>query len=134
MVTFDPIFVEIIFARTLVSHTQKLGKLFGKDIGEAHAPERSNIVSFLEYFGEAKVEGDAMTSIPAKVLAIDKQAERHRIVVRIELGKYRGSFNTLEFGEKKPLMGSCRDGRLDLIYNRDPGLKEGESFLLWRIQ
>ena len=44
------------------------------------------------------------------------------------------SFNTLIFGENKPLMGFCRDGQLDLIYYRDPGLKEGQSFPLWTIQ
>jgi hypothetical protein len=75
-----------------------------------------------------------MTRIPAKVIAIGKEADRHRIIVRIVLRKYRGSFNTLKFGENKPLMGSCQDGRLDLIYHRDPGLKEGESFPLWTIQ
>jgi hypothetical protein len=31
-------------------------------------------------------------------------------------------------------MGSCHDGRLDLIYYQDPGLKEGESFPLWTVQ
>jgi hypothetical protein len=31
-------------------------------------------------------------------------------------------------------MGSCHDGRLDLIYYQDPGLKEGESFPLWMAQ
>ena len=75
-----------------------------------------------------------MTSIPAKILAVDNQADKHRVIVRILLRKYRGSFNTLKFGENKPLMGSCHDGRLDLIYYRDPGLKEGESFPLWTIQ
>jgi hypothetical protein len=29
------------------------------------------------------------------------------------------------FGENKPLLGACHDGRLDLVYRRDPGLKEG---------
>jgi hypothetical protein len=75
-----------------------------------------------------------MTSIPAKVLTIDKQEDKHRIIVRIVLPKYRGSFNTLKFGENKPLMGSCHEGRLELIYYRDPGLKEGEAFPLWTIQ
>ena len=75
-----------------------------------------------------------MTSIPAKVLTIDKQEDKNRIIVRIVLPKYRGSFNTLKFGENKPLMGSCHEGRLELIYYRDPGLKEGESFPLWTIQ
>jgi hypothetical protein len=74
-----------------------------------------------------------MTSIPAKILAVDKQADKHRVIVRI-LRKYRGSFNTLKFGENKPLMGFCHEGRLDLIYYRDPGLKEGQPFPLWTIQ
>ena len=79
-------------------------------------------------------ESAAMTSIPAKVLAVGKEASKHRITVRIVLRKYRGSFNTLKFGENKPLLGSCHDGQLDLIYCRDPGLKEGEAFPLWTIQ
>jgi hypothetical protein len=75
-----------------------------------------------------------MTSIPAKILAVDKQADKHRVIVRILLRKYRGSFGTLMFGENKPFIGSCHDGCLDLIYHRDPGLKEGQSFPLWTIQ
>jgi hypothetical protein len=75
-----------------------------------------------------------MTFIPAKIVAVDKEGDKHRIVVRIVLRKYRGSFNTLKFAENKPLMGYCHDGRLDLIYYRDPGLKEGQSFPLWTIQ
>ena len=75
-----------------------------------------------------------MTSIPAKVIAVGKEADKHRIIVRIVPRKYRGSFNTLKFGENKPLMGSFHEGRLDLIYCRDPGLKEGESFPLWTVQ
>ena len=75
-----------------------------------------------------------MTSIPAKILAVDNQADKHRVIVRILLRKYRGSFNTLKFGENTPFMGSCHDGQLDLIYYRDPGLKEGQPFPLWTIQ
>jgi hypothetical protein len=75
-----------------------------------------------------------MTFIPAKVVAVGKQADKHLIVVRIALRRYRGSFNTLKFGENKPLMGSCQNGRLDLIYHLDPGLIEGQSFPLWSIQ
>ena len=73
-----------------------------------------------------------MTPISAKILSVDKQGDQHH--VRIGLGKYRGSFNTLKFGENKPYIGSCRDGRLDLVYYRDPGLKEGQPFPLWTIQ
>ena len=42
--------------------------------------------------------------------------------------KYRGSFNTLAFGENKPFTGSCHNGQLDLFYYRDPGLKAGKPF------
>jgi hypothetical protein len=75
-----------------------------------------------------------MTFIPATVVAVGKEADKHQITVRIVLRKYRVSFNTLKFGENKLFMGSCHDGRLDLIYYQDPGLKEGESFPLWTVQ
>jgi hypothetical protein len=74
-----------------------------------------------------------MTQIPATILAVEKQPGKHRVLVRILLRKYKGSFNTLKFGEDKPLLGSCQHGRLDLIYYRDPGLKAGNSFPLWTI-
>jgi hypothetical protein len=47
-----------------------------------------------------------------------------------ELGistKYRGSFNTLAFGEIKPYSGSLKDDRLDLVYYRIPALTAGIS-------
>jgi hypothetical protein len=75
-----------------------------------------------------------ITFIPAKVLGIEKQPAKHRVIVRILLRKYKGSFNTLKFGENTPSMGSCHDGQLDLIYHHDPGLKEGQPFPLWTIQ
>jgi hypothetical protein len=75
-----------------------------------------------------------ITFIPAKILAVDKHADKHRVIVRILLRKYRGSFNTLMFGENKPLIGSCHDSHLDLIYHRDPGLEEGQPFPMWTIQ
>jgi hypothetical protein len=74
-----------------------------------------------------------MTFIPAKIISVNTQSDKRRILVRILLRKYKGSFNTLKFGENKPLIGSCHDGQLDLLYRRDPGLKEGQSFPLWRI-
>jgi hypothetical protein len=40
-----------------------------------------------------------MTFIAAKVVAVGKEADKHHITVRIVLRKYRGSFNTLKFGE-----------------------------------
>jgi hypothetical protein len=75
-----------------------------------------------------------ITFIPAKIVAVDKQSDKHRVIVRILLRKYKGSFHTLMFGEYKPLLGACHDGRLDLVYRRDPGLKEGQPFPLWTIQ
>jgi hypothetical protein len=77
-------------------------------------------------------ESAIMRRVLAKVLSVGKEANKHRIVVRI-VRQYRGSFNTLKFGENKPLMGSCHESRLDLIYSRNPGLKEGEAFPLWTI-
>ena len=46
---------------------------------------------------------------------------------------YRGSFNTLAFGEIEPYSGSLKAGRLDLAYYRDPGLGEGDPFPLWTL-
>ena len=75
-----------------------------------------------------------MTPVPAKVVSIDKQGNLCRIIVRMRRIKYRGSFNTLVFGENKPTVGSSQDGQLKLIYYRDPGVKEGDAFPLWTIQ
>jgi len=74
-----------------------------------------------------------MTSLPAKVVAIEKRDDQYFQVI-IQIGtKYRGSFNTLLFGEIKPYSGSLRDCRLDLVYYRDPGLKAGDQFPLWTL-
>ena len=74
-----------------------------------------------------------MTSIPANILAVDNQAAKHRVIVRILLRKYRGSFNTLKFGENTPFMGSCHNGQLDLIYYRDLGLRKANRFRYGRF-
>ena len=74
-----------------------------------------------------------MTSLPAKVIAIEKQGDQYRVIVQIST-RYRGSFNTLAFGEIKPYSGSLKDGRLDLIYYRDPGLEVGDAFPLWALR
>jgi hypothetical protein len=74
-----------------------------------------------------------MTPIPAKVLSVVKQSSQYRVLVQIELDKYLGSFHTLRFGERKPFTGSCYHSKLDLFYYRDPGLKAGRSFPLWKI-
>jgi hypothetical protein len=61
-----------------------------------------------------------MGSIPAKVVAMQERACQYQVVVKIT-NKYRGSFNTLAFGEIKPYSGSLNNGRLDLVYYLDPG-------------
>ena len=73
-----------------------------------------------------------MTSLPAKVIAIEGRGERYQVIVQINT-KYRGSFNTLAFGEIKPYSGSLKDRRLDLIYYRDPELNVGDQFPLWTL-
>jgi hypothetical protein len=73
-----------------------------------------------------------MTSLAAKVVAMEERACQYQVVVRITT-KYRGSFNTLAFGEIKPYSGSLKDGRLDLVYYRDPGLTVGDQFPLWTL-
>ena len=78
--------------------------------------------------GEVRLEKvPQMTRIPAKVLTVDGQSHQYRILVQIG---YLGSFQTLRFGESKPFSGACHKGRLDLFYDRDPGLKAGEPFPL----
>ena len=74
-----------------------------------------------------------MTPVSAKVVAVEKHGDRYQVIVRIEV-KYRGSFNTFLFGENKPLTGSYRDGRLDLVYYRDPSLVAGQVFPVWSIR
>ncbi len=61
-----------------------------------------------------------MTPILAKVTAIEKRGDQYQVIVQIS-PKYRGSFNTLAFGEIKPHSGSFKDGRLDLVYHQNPG-------------
>ena len=73
-----------------------------------------------------------MQYLPAKVIAIEKRGDQYQVIVQIGT-KYRGSFNTLAFGEIKPYIGSLKDGRLDLVYYLDPGLNEGDSFPLWTL-
>ena len=43
-----------------------------------------------------------MTTLPAKVTAIEKLSDQYHVIVQINT-KYRGSFNTLAFGEVKTL-------------------------------
>jgi hypothetical protein len=48
-----------------------------------------------------------MTSLPAKVIAIEKLGCQYQVIVQIST-KYRGSFSTLAFGEIKPYSGSLK--------------------------
>jgi hypothetical protein len=75
-----------------------------------------------------------MTAIPAKVLTVAKQSNQYRVLVQIEPDQFFGSFRTLRFGQNIPFHGTCHNGRLDLFYYRDPGLKAGKWFPLWTIQ
>jgi hypothetical protein len=61
-----------------------------------------------------------------------KKTMHDQVIVRIGV-RYRGSFNPLVFGEIKPYRGSLKDGRLDLIYCRDPGWTVGGLFPLWTL-
>jgi hypothetical protein len=73
-----------------------------------------------------------MTPLPAKVTAIDKSGAQYQVIVEIS-PKYRGSFNTLVFGEIKPHSGSLKDCKLNLVYYQDPGLSIGDPFPLWTL-
>jgi hypothetical protein len=73
-----------------------------------------------------------MTWLSAKVIAIERPDDQYEAIVEIST-KYRGSSNTLAFGEIKPYSGSLKDGRLDLVYYRDPGLNGGDQFPLWTL-
>ena len=73
-----------------------------------------------------------MSPIPAKVTAIEKRGVQYQVVVAI-VPKYRGSFNTLVFGEIKPHSGSLKDGRLNMVYYQNPGLNIGDPFPLWTL-
>ena len=73
-----------------------------------------------------------MSPIAAKVRAIEKRGYQYQVIVQIS-PKYRGSFNTLAFGEIKPHSGSLRDGRLDLVYHKNPDLSIGDPFSLWTL-
>ena len=48
-----------------------------------------------------------MTSLPAKVTAVEKRGDQCQVIVQIGT-KYWGSFNTLAFGEIKPYIGLLR--------------------------
>ncbi len=64
---------------------------------------------------------------------MEKRADQYQVIVHIT-PKYRGSFNTLAFGEIKPHSGSFKDGRLDLVYHQNPKVDIGDPFPLWTLQ
>ena len=74
---------------------------------------------------------ESESPLPAKVTAIEKLIDQYHVIVQIGTG-YRGSFNTLAFGEV-PYSGSLKDGRLDLVYYRNPELDVGDEFPLWTL-
>ena len=73
-----------------------------------------------------------MTPVLAKVTAMEKRGDQYQVIVQITR-KYRGSFNTLIFGEIKPYSGSLKENRLDLVYHQNPNLNVGGSFPLWTL-
>ena len=74
-----------------------------------------------------------MHYLPAQVIATEKRGDQYQVIVQIS-ARYRGSFNTLAFGEIKPYISSLNDGRLDLIYYPDPGLSVGDEFPVWTLR
>jgi hypothetical protein len=73
-----------------------------------------------------------MRPVPAKVRAIEKRGDQYQVVIEIG-SKYRGSFNTLVFGEPKPYSGSLKDSRLNLVYYQDPRFNVADIFPLWTL-
>jgi hypothetical protein len=74
-----------------------------------------------------------MKAISAEVIAVETQGGQYRVAVRIGGAKYRGSFNPC-FWQKQTVIGSCRDGLLDLVYHQNPDFKAGQPFPLWTLQ
>ena len=73
-----------------------------------------------------------MTPIPTKVISVDRQRGQYCVNVRMGRITYKGSYDALAFGEKRPAVSASRNGRLHYI--QDPALEEGETFPLWTIQ
>jgi hypothetical protein len=75
-----------------------------------------------------------MIPILAKVLTVDRLGDQFLITVRVGSENYKGTSDSLSFGENKPHVVSYRNGWLDLVYYENPGLKAGKSFPLWTIE
>jgi hypothetical protein len=72
--------------------------------------------------------------ISAKVLNVDRLGGQYLVTVQVLRAKYTGTFDRLSFGANKPYIGSYRSGWLDLAYEKNPGLKRGQSFPLWATE
>jgi hypothetical protein len=81
-----------------------------------------------------KQKGIHMARIPAKVISVDRQRGHHCVNVQMRRITYKGSSDTVVFREKRPSVGSSRNGGLHLIHFQDSELEEGEAFPLWTIQ
>jgi hypothetical protein len=75
-----------------------------------------------------------MIRISAKVLNVDRLGDQYLVTVQLPRDKFTGTFDRLSFGANKPHLGSYRSGWLDLAYEKDPGLKRGQSFPLWATE
>jgi hypothetical protein len=75
-----------------------------------------------------------MIRISAKVLNVDRLGGQYLVTVQVPREKYMVTFDRLSFGVNKPHLGSYRFGWLDLAYERNPGLKAGDSFPLWATE
>jgi hypothetical protein len=71
-----------------------------------------------------------MTPILATVLNVDKQGNEYVVTVQLGGGSFPGPFERLSF-ENKPDADWIHYGWLNLIYLRDPDLKECQVFPLW---
>jgi hypothetical protein len=85
-------------------------------------------------FGRPISNVTPMIRIAAKVLNIDRLGGQYLVTVQVPREKYTGTFERLSFGANKPHLGSYRSGWLDLAYDKNPGLKPGQSFPLWAIE
>jgi len=75
-----------------------------------------------------------MIRISARVLIVDRLGGQYLVTAQVPREKYTGTFDRLSFGANKPHLGSYRSGWLDLAYEKNPGLKRGQSLTLWATE
>jgi hypothetical protein len=81
---------------------------------------------------KARMQEDTkMIRISARVLNVDRLGGQYLVTIQVPREKYNATFDRLTFGANKPHLGSYRSGWLDLAYEKNPGLKPGQSFPLW---